>query len=186
LAGRIRSAAAQVALALLLAALACGDDKGKASDRGGGLPAARLSAARSATAYTTGMRGMFDLGPALVLLLDPGTLPRARRADRGDPLPDEIVRSLRELDSIQGTCQPRRGDERHAPICDHSTAGYIIRVSEIFQAPGDTVLLYVTAERFRPSGDTTGFQPPLRLEQRYHLTPKGEGWSVARKSRMVR
>ncbi len=182
-----RSISPASVLALMLGAVACTGDEPNASDRGSGRPVASLSPERAAAAYTSGMRGMFDLGPGLVLLLNPVRLPRSRSAEGADSLPDDIVGALRRLGSIQGFCEPRRGDDaRHAPICDHPSAGYIIRVSDIFQGQGDTVRLYVTAERYRPSADTSGFQPPLRLEQRYELTPRGEAWAVARKSRMVR
>jgi hypothetical protein len=173
--------------ALLLIALACAGGEADGNARGGGLPEADLPLARQASAYATGMRGMFDVGPGLVLLLDPAILPRSRTGQATDSAGADLQQALRATGTIQGTCAPRRGsDRRSAPICAAEAAGYIIRVSHIFQARGDTVQLYVTAERYRASRDTTGFQPPLRIEQRYDLTPRGGEWSVARKARAVR
>ena len=174
-------------LVIALASGACGSEQEDKSARGGGMPTAALPAARRATAYATGMRGMFDVGPGLVLLLDPALLPRSRTADPSDSAATDLVQALRATGTIQGTCAPRRGtDRRSAPICEAPAAGYIIRVSDIFQGNADTVQLYVTAERYRASRDTSGFQPPLRIEQRYDLTPRGDGWAVARKARLVK
>lgn len=139
-----------------------------------------------AGAYAEALRGAFDVGPGLVLLLDPAMLPRERTAEARDTLDPGVVRALARTGTVQGTCAPEIGDPRTAPICAATTAGYIVRVSPIFQAAGDTVQLFVTAERYRPSGDTTGFQPPLRIEQRYDLTPARAGWTVARKARLAR
>ncbi|HJU88984.1 MAG TPA: hypothetical protein VJ672_06295 [Gemmatimonadaceae bacterium] len=175
------------ALVIALSLGACSGEPEDKNARGAGLPAADLPIGRRASAYATGMRGMFDVGPGLVLLLDPALLPRSRTAEPEDSATSDLIQALRETRTIQGTCAPRRGtDRRSAPICEASAAGYIIRVSDIFQASGDTVQLYVTAERYRAARDTAGFQPPLRIEQRYDLTPRGDAWSVARKARLVK
>jgi hypothetical protein len=149
---------------LLLVSLACAGDDANAGARGGGLPEADLPLARQASAYATGMRGMFDVGPGLVLLLDPAVLPRSRTAEPTDTVGADLQRALRGTGTIQGTCAPRRGtDRRSAPICNAEATGYIIRLSDIFQAKGDTVQLYVTAERYRASRVSLVFKTTLLI-----------------------
>ena len=181
---RTRRHASRAALALLVAACAS-EREDDANARGAGLSVASLSDAERAGAYAVALRGAFDVGPGLVLLLDPAVLPRTRGAQAANELPAEVVRVLRATGTIQGTCVPVGGAQKSAPICAADSVGYVVRVSDIFRLAGDTVQLYLTAETFRPSRDTTAFQPPLRLEQRYGLVRRGGGWVVAQKERLV-
>lgn len=171
---------------MLLAAAACGGEPDDPHARGLGLEEATLDAQSRAAAYAEALRGVFDVGPGLVLLLDPALLPRNRLAEARDTLDPSVVRALARTGTVQGTCAPSSGDPRTAPICPATMPGYIIRLSPIFQARGDTVELFVTAERYRATTDTTTFQPPLHIEQRYDLVPSRSGWTVARKARLAR
>ncbi|MGH7718339.1 MAG: hypothetical protein ACREON_05785 [Gemmatimonadaceae bacterium] len=180
----LTAAAVRVGLAALIA-LSCSRDDGGPNARGAGLRSVTLPAAQSAQAYGEAMRGAFDVGPGLVLLLDPAILPRARDGEPPGLIPRDVVREMRDIRVIQGTCDPRGRSEKAAPICAADAAGYIVRVSELYGVAPDSVQLYVTAERYRPASDTSGFQPPLQLEQRYTLARRGDSWRVARKERLL-
>jgi hypothetical protein len=170
----------------VLVLAACGGEPEGANARGAGLEDATLDVTSRAAAYAEALRGVFDVGPGLVLLLDPALLPRNRSAEPRDTLDPAVVRALARTGTVQGTCAPSLGDPRTAPICPATMPGYIIRLSPIFQARGDTIQLFVTAERYRATVDTTTFQPPLHIEQRYELVPSRNGWTVARKARLAR
>lgn len=174
------------ALALSATAIACGGAEKPASSRGAGLAVATESPTAAAAAYAAALGGAFDLGPGLVLLLDPVLLPDAHSADTARALDDAVARALRSRDVVRGTCRPTTTNVKAAPICPAQQPGYVVRVSQLFRAGGDTLQLYIAAERYRPSHDTTGYQAPLHLEQRYHITPRGSGWRVARKEVVVR
>jgi hypothetical protein len=155
------------------------------TDRGAGLPVATLSEADRAAAYAVVLRGTFDIAPGLVLLLDRAILPRGRDEPATDTLSPGVVRALSATGVTQGTCVPASGARGVAPICPGAAAGYAVRFSDPYRAGRDTIQVFVTAERFRPSRDTTGRQPPLHLEQRYSLRKRGGRWEVARKDRLV-
>lgn len=176
---------ASVGLLALLAGACTSKDAGSSSDRGAGLEVASLPASERASAYAAAVREAFDVGPGLVLLLDPDVLPSARSGKTTHELPADVIRRLRGTGVIQGTCQPRSATERRAPICTARSAGYVIRLSDIFRIASDSVQLYLTAERYRPSQDSTRAASPLRLEQRYNLARHGNAWVVATKERLV-
>jgi hypothetical protein len=177
---------ASVGLLALLAGACTSNDAGSSSDRGAGLEVASLPASDRASAYAAAVREAFDVGPGLVLLLDPNVLPSARSGKTTHEVPSDVIRRLRGAGVIQGTCQPHSRTERMAPICTARTAGYIVRVSDIFRLATDSVQLYLTAERYRPSRDSTRAASRLRLEQRYSLARHGNAWVVATKERLVR
>jgi hypothetical protein len=172
-------------LLVIVLAASCGREDEGPNARGAGLRSAALEPGARGDAYAVALRGAFDLGPGLVLLLDPRILPRSRTAESDDRVTPEVLQAMRTSGAIQGTCQADTTAANAAPICPAENAGYVVRVSDVFAMQGDTVQLYVTAERYRPSRDTTGFQPPLRLEQRYVLTRQGGRWIVASKERLV-
>jgi hypothetical protein len=172
-------------LACVLAAACARERTPLPTDRGAGLPVATLSDADRAAAYAVVLRGTFDIAPGLVLLLDRAVLPRGRDEPATDTLSAGLARALAATGVTQGTCVPVSGAGRVAPICPGAAAGYAVRFSDPYQGGKDTIQVFVTAERFRPSRDTTGRQPPLRLEQRYSLRKRGTRWEVARKDRLV-
>ena len=127
-----------VAAAALLAA--CGSSEGKVV-RGAGLKPASLPAADQARVYAAAASGSFDIGPSLVLLVDRRMLPRQAGFGDGGTLPEDVVKAMLRTPAFQGSCEPVAGkDPEHAPSCPTTDAGYVVRVSPIFDAPGDTLL----------------------------------------------
>ena len=166
---------------------ACSSERGSdATGRGAGLQPATLSAAEQASAYATALRAAFEIQPNLVLLVDPTLLPSARSGKATRDLPADVIARLRSPGVVQGTCQPTRRDVRASPVCPAQRAGYVIRVSDIFRLPGDSVQLYLTAERYRAARDTSSYQPPLQFEQRFQLVRRNGGWVVSKQERLVR
>ena len=171
---------------MVMLAACTSDGKGAhASGRGAGLDPASLPASASAAAYAAALGQAFDIGPGLVLLLDPTLLPSAGSGNATRELAPDVARRLRSTGVTQGTCEPRPGRSGAAPTCAARMAGYVVRVSDIFRLARDTVQLYVTAERYRPARDSTHFASPLRFEQRYSLARHGGGWVVVTQERLV-
>jgi len=171
---------------MVLLAACSSDGKGAhASGRGAGLSPASLPASARATAYGAALGQAFDIGPGLVLLLDPTLLPSAANGNATRELSADVARRLRSAGVTQGTCEPQAGHAGAAPTCAARAAGYVVRVSDIFRLAQDTVQLYVTAERYRPAQDSTHFASPLRFEQRYSLARNGGGWVVVTQERLV-
>ena len=172
---------------VVAAAAACGrEPEGSPTDRGAGLAAVELPPSEQAGAYAAALRGAFDLGPGLVLLVNPALLPRGRDEEVADTLAPEVVEALNASRVVQGSCTPSEAVETMAPICPGANAGYVVRFSELFGVGGDTVQLYVTFDSYRPSQDTSAYQAPIRLEQRYELAKRGPAWVVARKERLAK
>lgn len=170
-------------LALVTVGLsACGSDSAIAV-RGKGLEAALLPPAEQATIYAAAASGSFDIGPSLVLLVDRSLLPRDAGYGDGGELPDDVVKAMLRTPAFQGTCKPVPDrDPTRAPTCPVSDAGYAVRVSPIFRAAGDTLLVYEAADRYdtRKSGGHARFL----IEEAYKLVPTGKGWRVATKARV--
>lgn len=170
-------------LALVTVGLsACGSDSAIAV-RGKGLEAAPLPPAEQATIYAAAASGSFDIGPSLVLLVDRSLLPRDAGYGDGGELPDDVVKAMLRTPAFQGTCKPVPDrDPTRAPTCPVSDAGYAVRVSPIFRAAGDTLLVYEAADRYdtRKSGGHARFL----IEEAYKLVPTGKGWRVATKARV--
>lgn len=170
---------------LLLAVVAgCGHET-HASDRGAGLTVATLPASERASVYAAALRGAFDMSPRLVLLVDTAVLPRDRGGESTDAVPADVVHRLRAAGVVQGTCRPRSRGDRVAPICPARRPGYVVQFSDVFNLARDTVQLYVTAERFRATSDSTSPAPPLQFEQRYDLARRRGAWRVTTKARLV-
>lgn len=172
-------------MCLVLAACGTEGNGSHASDRGAGLKVASLPASQQAAAYGAALRAAFNVGPGLVLLVDPMLLPRARGGSSTQKVPADVVRRLAGSGVTQGTCTPRSGSSGVPPICPSRMAGYVIQVSSIFRVAPDTVQLYATAERFRPTSDTTHAASPLRFEQRYLLARSGGAWEVVSQERVL-
>lgn len=151
--------------------------------RGSARDLARLSDAQRAQAYSASLRQAFELGPALMLLLDSRMLPASGGYSAGGTLPPGVSQHLRGSGVIQGLCRPTPGEQGAAPSCDAERAGYVIRFSEIFGAPGDTIRLYLTAERFRPRRDGARYASAFAMEERYSLVRRAQDWVVVRKER---
>ena len=172
-------------VALLLAnVIACGDGGGDGPDiRGGGLRAATLDDRGRAQVYAAAARQAFDVDSALVLLVDPAILPRNGSFDRDAKLSGDVVSAMRAAGVIRGTCDAPN-DERRAPQCAASGPGYVLRFSDVFQGMGDTVRVFLAAQRFRT---TSGIGPASRFafESAFQVVRQGNGWRVAREGRRI-
>ncbi|MFL5560466.1 MAG: hypothetical protein ACJ79K_03240 [Gemmatimonadaceae bacterium] len=172
-------------VALLLAnVIACGDRGGDGPDvRGNGLRAAPLDNRARAAVYDAALRQAFDVDSALVLLVDPAILPRNGTFARDAKLDDDVVAELQRSGITRGTCETTE-DTRHAPKCTAAGPGYVVRFSDVFQAKGDTVRVFVAAQRFHT---TSGLGPTSRFafESGFEIVRQGSGWRVAREGRRV-
>ncbi len=167
--------------ALLLAA--CGPTD-PTEGRGAGMPDATLTAAEQAQSYGAALHASFDFGPGLSLLLDPTLLPRGYGEAPGDPMPDSISRAMQALGAIQGTCDPSVTNAKHAPLCEAPIPGYVVRVSDVYAMPGDSLLLHVLVRRY----DTPATAPHGRFdfEEAYQLARISGAWRVVRKGKIAR
>ena len=177
-----------LALFLGLACIACsgrGEGGSGGPARGSGLAVAALPAGEIASAYDAALHQAFDRGPALSLLLSPALLPRSGGYDTTARVPDTLARALQSTGAFRGICMPNHDRRKNAPHCDAELPGYAIRVSEAFIMPGDSLRIYLTAERYRGRPDRARYASPLAFEERYTLVRERGGWSVARKERMM-
>ena len=181
----MRAGAMAACVGMVIAACSGNGGTSSPNDRGAGLATETLPADQQAAAYATALAGAFDLGPSLVLLLDPAALPRHRGAQPSDSIPAPVARALASRGAIQGSCTARPASTRQAPICKAQSAGYKVQFSPVFRLGRDTIQVYLVAERYRPTSDTTGYQPPLEFEQRYALVRSHGQWRIAREERLT-
>ena len=172
--------------ALLLSVVACnaGGDAG-GDIRGGGAPSAKLDAAQRAGAYDAALREAFDVrDSALVLLIDRSILPRSGGWESRDTLDASVVRELLNAGAIRGECTPVRKDTKHGPTCVSNAPGYVVRVTDLFQMRGDTVRMFVAADRFQTA---SGIGPAQKFsfESGYELMRKNGKWVVVREGRRI-
>jgi hypothetical protein len=164
-------------------ALACSkapDDSNVA--RGRGLKPAALPVAEEVAVVNAAVHGAFDVDPSLVLTVHPRRLPRTQGYEGGDAVPATLVAELRRAGIVRGTCEPRHDDPRDTPRCPGPDAGYVVRVSNVFQGAGDTLQVNFAAEKFAAA---TGRKPEaLRFEKIYQLRKEPTGWRVVREARM--
>ena len=169
---------------LLVNVIACGDRSDDGPDiRGNGLRPAALDDHARALVYGAALRQAFDVDSALVLMVDPAILPRNGSFARDSKLNDEVVTDMQRAGVARGTCDPT-GDAKHAPQCAATGPGYVVRFSDVFQGKGDTVRVFVAAQRFRT---TSGLGPAGRFafESGFEVVKRGDGWRVAREGRRV-
>lgn len=169
-------------LVLLLVACSSNGPDDSNIARGRGLKPASLPVAAQADIYEQASSAAFDLGPGLVLLIQPLKLPRVAGYAGGDSVPKDLIAALRKRNVVSGTCTPTRDTPRGTPRCPVNVPGYVIRASDILRVSPDTVEIYYSAERF---GAATG-QPPvaLRFEKIYQLVGSATNWRVAREARV--
>jgi hypothetical protein len=171
--------------ALGVAALACTE---KPADdgfvRGPGLKTTQLPVGSKVAIYDVALRSAFDVGPGLILMLDPQFLPRTSGLGPGEPVPKPLSDALRAAGVVQGICQPPTAETREAPVCDASGPGYIVRVSDVFRIRGDSVQLHVAVERFNTP--TSAKSEIMRFEKAYQVVGKGTTWRVVRQGRFTR
>ena len=117
-----------MSVGMVMLAACKSDGKGAhASGRGAGLDPASLPASASAAAYAAALGQAFDIGPGLVLLLDPTLLPSAGSGNATRQLSPNVARRLRSTGVTQGTCEPQAGRAGAAPTCAARMAGYVVR-----------------------------------------------------------
>jgi hypothetical protein len=165
-----------------IAALACGDER-DAGWRGAGMQPASLPPAERAQVYAAALGASFDLAdPGLRLVVNPATLPATGYAP-GPVLPPDVVQAMLATNAFRGTCQPRAPSPGRAPVCDAPQAGYVVRVSDVFRARGDTLQTFALSERF--DTPASGTHSAFRLEAAYQLVRRGGRWAVARTARIT-
>ena len=181
----LRRFATHLPLVALLLSLACkvgGNDGGDI--RGGGAPSAKLDAVQRARAYDAALREAFDVDSTLVLLIDRSVLPRSGGWESRDTLDARVVRELLNAGAIRGECSPVRKDSKHGPTCVSGGPGYVVRVTDLFQMPGDTVRMFLAADRFQTA---SGIGPAQKFsfESGYELLRKNGKWAVVREGRRI-
>ena len=181
-ASRLAHAARCITVVAAAALLGCTPKDTTAGDqvRGTGLEPATMEGAEQAGVLGVALRAAFDIGPSLTLLLDPAVLPRTRGYAGGDTLAMAVQRALRDS-IVQGLCAPVAREDR-APLCEAAAPGYVVRSSVPFQMTGDTLLLYVMAERY--DTPASGRHPRFRFETAYQLLRRGRAWTVVRQARL--
>jgi hypothetical protein len=173
-------------IALLFAnMIACAGGEGDGPDiRGSGLRAAAVDDQSRATIYDAALRQAFDVDSSLILLVDPAILPRNGTFARGAKLSDATIQAMHRAGMTRGTCESV-DDGRHAAQCAATGPGYVVRFTDVYQAKGDTVRVFVAAQRFRT---TSGIGPAQRFafESGFEIVKQGpKGWRVAREGRRI-
>jgi hypothetical protein len=173
---------------LLLLLAACGGSANagpRADRRGTSSEIVRLAADRRAAAIEAALRTSFDLeNSSLVLVLDPTGLPAGGGYVGEEQVPAELAAALVRAGTVRGSCVPSRRAAGRAPLCPTPTPGYAVRVSDVFRANGDTLRLYVSAERVQPAADSS-YAKAFAFEGRYLIVPRGDGWTVVRAARKM-
>lgn len=151
--------------------------------RGHGLRPARLPAATEARIDEAALDGAFDVNdPALTLLLDPRMLPRTGGMADGGRMLKPLAAALEQGRVIKGECEPPITTSRKTPTCEARGPGYVVRFSDVLRVGGDTVEVYVAAQKYETP--TTRGQESLRFERAYQLVGRGEDWRTIREARV--
>ena len=161
--------------------VACGEDTSKYA-RGRGLQVAQLSAEDRARIYAAALGGSFDLDPGLSLLADTVQLTRMGGEGAGGVLGADVRAALRSTGVTKGECIPQRRAPTRTPICRADIPGYVVRFSDVFAMPGDSVQTHLLAERY--DTPSTGEHNRFKIEQAYQLVKRDGGWRVVRKARI--
>jgi len=168
-------------MSLCLGAGCKGEDS--SAVRGRGLTVAPLSAVEQAHVYEAALRGSFETDDeSLSLLLDPRELPRDIGLAIGARLSDSIGAELRRRGVTKGSCEPPLATKRGSPLCTATLPGYVVRFSPIFKLRGDSVQVYVYAQKY--DNATSGNSDRLRFERAYQVVPNGERWRAVREGRV--
>ena len=132
--------------------------------------------------YQEVIGGAFQVGdPSLYLLLDPRLLPRTGGYGDGPAVSQATRNELLKSHIVQGMCQPTGGDTKVAH-CEASLAGYVVRLSDVFQAVHDTMVVNLYVQRYStPSSAGVG---RLRFERIYKLVKHGAAWDAVAEGRV--
>ena len=160
----------------------CGGEDSTAV-RGRGLTIAPLSTTEQAHVYEAAVRAAFEVDDeTLSLLFDPRQLPRDIGLAVGPRLSDSIGAELRRRGVTKGACEPPLDSKRGSPRCTAALPGYVVRFSPIFKLRGDSVQVYVYAQKY--DNATSGNSDRLRFERAYQVVPNGERWRAVREGRV--
>jgi hypothetical protein len=171
-----------LAITALCLASACTSDEGPRVARGRGLVPAQLSATEQAQIYRAAVASAFDLGPGLVLQLHPRLLPREAGVAGGDSMPAAVIQAMRRAGTIAGVCEPDSTPRGQLPRCDATTAGYIVRYSDVLRIADDSVQVYLSAEQYTVPGAPP--QQVFQFEKAYQIAKQNGRWRVKREGRV--
>lgn len=167
----------------LLLLSACTSHKPDDFVRGHDLAPANLPLADRGRIYQEAIGASFQVGdPSLYLLLDPRFLPRTGGYGDGDPMSQAMQNTLLKSHIVQGTCIPKGGGSGKLAHCTARLAGYVVRFSDVFQLPADTVSLYLYVQRY--STPTSTGIGPLRFERVYKVVRHGTAWDAVAEGRL--
>jgi hypothetical protein len=180
-----RFAAGSTAVVFLVALAACRRGEEDAI-RGRGHRLATLPVAAQAQVYRAAVTAAFNAGdPNLVLLLHPRMLPRLRDDSAGAKVPAPLAAALADSGVVRGQCDPQPVPGRKTPRCPSADwPGYVVRFSDIFVLPADTLLFYFNVQRYdiasAPSTDV------IHFENAYKVVPRSGRWEAVREGRIPR
>ncbi|MGH7670814.1 MAG: hypothetical protein ACRENQ_15115 [Gemmatimonadaceae bacterium] len=165
-----------------MAMLGCAPNPAESYIRGHGLAVANLPLRDRVAIYQEAVGGAFQVGdPSLYLLLDPRLLPRSGGYGAGDDMTSGLQNSLLTSHIVQGTCEPTSEGGKLAH-CNAPMAGYVVRFSEIFKMPADTVSVNLYVQRYStPASVGVG---ALRFERIYKLVHLPTGWAAVVEGRV--
>lgn len=166
----------------MLCATACNTDE-PSGVRGRGLAESTLPAADQARVYEAAARTAFEVDdPSLSLLLDARQLPRDVGLAATGRVTDTVAAALRQRGVVRGTCEPSLTTTRGAPRCTAARPGYVVRFSPVFALRGDSVQVYMYAQKYdTPGGEMS---QALRFERAYQVVKRGDEWRAAREGRV--
>lgn len=172
-----------VAVLVAAAALGCGAKAEDTYVRGHGLRAADLPVRDRVAIYQAAIGGAFTVGdPSLYLLLDPRLLPRTEGYAGTAGMSQALRTALLDSHIVQGTCQPPIQDTPHIAHCQAPMAGYVVRFSEVFGIPRDTMEVYLAVRRY--STPTTVGLGRLEFERVYKVVKHGAAWDAVAEGRI--
>jgi hypothetical protein len=172
-----------LALAALAGAAACGSHPAAVYVRGRGLEVARLPISDQVAIYQEAVGGAFTVGdPSLYLLLNPRFLPRTAGLEGGEPLSPTLRNAVLASGLAQGTCEPLTSTPTKVAHCRASLAGYVVRFSQVFRLPPDTMEVYLFVQRY--STPTSVGIDRLDFERVYKVVKHATGWDAVVEGRV--
>ncbi len=175
----------QLLIAALVAITApgCGSKTEDTYVRGHGLRVADLPVHDRVAIYQAAIGGAFTIGdPSLYLLLDPRLLPRTEGYAGTAGMSQALRTAVLESHIVQGTCQPPIEETPHIAHCQAPMAGYVVRFSEVFRMPHDTMEVYLAVRRY--STPTTVGIGRLEFERVYKVVKHGAAWDAVAEGRI--
>ncbi len=164
-----------------IAVAAC--TKEDTSIRGHGLSVESVPAATQARIYEAAARGSFDIDdPSLSLLLDGRLLPRDIGLASAGELPSDVRTAMRRNGAVKGTCEPPLTGVRGTVHCKADLPGYVVRFSPVFKVGGDTVEVYLYAQKY--DTPASGISETLRFERAYKIVGSGDRWRAVAEGRI--